>query len=411
MKRAGLHSGFERFVAKYKEWILAYRMEQEFTKEEILELYLEYELLRPALVWRRDGGADLFRQDARRAHRFGDRDPRRHSAAADRSGTRVRARSERRTRRSLRAAAHAGDGRDQRRAVPGGARRARRRQGVRSRRGSSRRRTSPRWCGPRWSGASATRATTAGLKVTTTIDSRLQAAANRAMRDTLMAYDERHGYRGPLARVRASRRRSGRRRSRRRRPSSTRARCAALLDDDHPPRARLRERDRARARTTSLRACSSRLRRATDRLRCRRVGRAVHQRRRRPARGRRRSLTCCSPATSCVSAARPKAVGGSRRYPKCRARSCRSIRSTARSSRSTGGFDFFLNNFNRATQAERQPGSSFKPFVYSAAFENGFTPATVVLDAPPDVGYQADARARLAPGEFRRQVLRPVAVA
>jgi penicillin-binding protein 1A len=55
----------------------------------------------------------------------------------------------------------------------------------------------------------------------------------------------------------------------------------------------------------------------------------------------------------------------------------------------TGGFDFFLNNYNRATRAQRQPGSSFKPFVYSAAFENGFTPATVVNDAPPDVGYQA----------------------
>ncbi len=76
-----------------------------------------------------------------------------------------------------------------------------------------------------------------------------------------------------------------------------------------------------------------------------------------------------------------------------------------------GGFDFFLNNFNRATQARRQPGSSFKPFVYSAAFENGFTPATVVLDAPPDVGYQSDARARLAAGEFRRQVFRSVALA
>src|SRR6185503_8118054 len=42
---------------------------------------------------------------------------------------------------------------------------------------------------------------TAGLKVTTTIDSRLQVGANRAMHDTLVAYDERHGYRGPLARV------------------------------------------------------------------------------------------------------------------------------------------------------------------------------------------------------------------
>jgi penicillin-binding protein 1A len=44
-------------------------------------------------------------------------------------------------------------------------------------------------------------AQTAGLRVTTTIDSRLQAAANRAMRENLLAYDERHGYRGPLARV------------------------------------------------------------------------------------------------------------------------------------------------------------------------------------------------------------------
>ena len=47
-----------------------------------------------------------------------------------------------------------------------------------------------------------------------------------------------------------------------------------------------------------------------------------------------------------------------------------------------GGFDFGKNKFNRATQAWRQPGSSFKPFIYSAALEKGFTPATVVNDAP-----------------------------
>jgi penicillin-binding protein 1A len=47
-----------------------------------------------------------------------------------------------------------------------------------------------------------------------------------------------------------------------------------------------------------------------------------------------------------------------------------------------GGFDFGKNKFNRATQAWRQPGSSFKPFIYSAALERGFTPATVVNDAP-----------------------------
>ena len=47
-----------------------------------------------------------------------------------------------------------------------------------------------------------------------------------------------------------------------------------------------------------------------------------------------------------------------------------------------GGFDFGKNKFNHVTQALRQPGSSFKPFVYSAALEKGFTPATVVNDAP-----------------------------
>jgi penicillin-binding protein 1A len=47
-----------------------------------------------------------------------------------------------------------------------------------------------------------------------------------------------------------------------------------------------------------------------------------------------------------------------------------------------GGFDFEKNKFNHATQAWRQPGSSFKPFIYSAALEKGFTPATVVNDAP-----------------------------
>jgi penicillin-binding protein 1A len=47
-----------------------------------------------------------------------------------------------------------------------------------------------------------------------------------------------------------------------------------------------------------------------------------------------------------------------------------------------GGFDFNHNQFNRITQAWRQPGSSIKPFIYSAALEKGFTPATVINDAP-----------------------------
>ncbi|MEX6633901.1 penicillin-binding protein 1A [Hyphococcus sp. ECK-19] len=47
-----------------------------------------------------------------------------------------------------------------------------------------------------------------------------------------------------------------------------------------------------------------------------------------------------------------------------------------------GGFSFQLSEFNRAVQAERQPGSTFKPFVYSVALDSGYTPASIVLDAP-----------------------------
>src|SRR5690606_9039079 len=50
-----------------------------------------------------------------------------------------------------------------------------------------------------------------------------------------------------------------------------------------------------------------------------------------------------------------------------------------------GGFSYAQSEFNRATQALRQPGSSFKPIVYAAALDNGYTPASVVLDAPVEI--------------------------
>ncbi len=48
----------------------------------------------------------------------------------------------------------------------------------------------------------------------------------------------------------------------------------------------------------------------------------------------------------------------------------------------TGGFNFYHSKFNRVIQAKRQPGSSFKPFIYSAALQNGYTPASIINDAP-----------------------------
>ena len=50
-----------------------------------------------------------------------------------------------------------------------------------------------------------------------------------------------------------------------------------------------------------------------------------------------------------------------------------------------GGFSYQYSVFNRATQARRQPGSSFKPFVYAAALDSGYSPATIVVDAPIEI--------------------------
>ena len=48
----------------------------------------------------------------------------------------------------------------------------------------------------------------------------------------------------------------------------------------------------------------------------------------------------------------------------------------------SGGFSYASSQFDRAMQAQRQPGSSFKPFVYAAALDNGYTPVSKILDAP-----------------------------
>ena len=69
----------------------------------------------------------------------------------------------------------------------------------------------------------------------------------------------------------------------------------------------------------------------------------------------------------------------------------------------TGGFDFYRSKFNRAVQAERQPGSSFKPFIYSAALDHGYTPASIINDAPvvfDDPGLEAVWRPENYSGKF-----------
>ncbi len=91
----------------------------------------------------------------------------------------------------------------------------------------------------------------------------------------------------------------------------------------------------------------------------------------------------------------PRQPAAGRRPSRCRRRSSRSIRATGEVRAMVGGRDFDESHFNRATQAKRQPGSAFKPFVYAAALERGYTPATLItgLNDPID-----DAAGRVGAG-------------
>jgi penicillin-binding protein 1A len=71
-----------------------------------------------------------------------------------------------------------------------------------------------------------------------------------------------------------------------------------------------------------------------------------------------------------------------------------------------GGRDFNDSNFNRATQASRQPGSAFKPFIYAAGIDNGFTPTDVILDTP--VSFRAGNGEEWAPQNYDKQFRGPV---
>ncbi len=75
----------------------------------------------------------------------------------------------------------------------------------------------------------------------------------------------------------------------------------------------------------------------------------------------------------------------------------------------TGGFDPSLSSYNRAVQAQRQPGSSFKPFVYLTAMEKGFRPNTLILDAPISFS-MGSGQGDYAPGNYEDDYLGPITV-
>jgi penicillin-binding protein 1A len=206
-----------------------------------------------------------------------------------------------------------------------------------------------------------------GYKVYTTIDGRLQSAANRAVRIGLIDYDRRHGFRGPVKQL--------------------------TLDDRTP--------------TTKFDSLMAEVPEIGD-LHPALVVSVAPQSARVYVRGlgfaqigweglawahKRISDTRSGPAPKSASdvihrgdvvyvVTDGKGVAQLAELPEAQSALVALDPHDGAVAALVGGFDFYDNKFNRATQARRQPASGFKPFLYSAALENGFTPATIVMDAP-----------------------------
>ena len=208
---------------------------------------------------------------------------------------------------------------------------------------------------------------TKGYHVTTTIDPVLQAAADSAVRDGLRVYDHRHGWREPEQHLDLAADADA---SRDRRACCARSRPRAACCPRWCCRTRRRHADRGAAPT----AASSTLAGGAMPLDRQAAGGA----------GQARRPGARAPV---ARAARTEPAGRTARWqldqmPRAQAALVSLDADNGALRALVGGYSFAGNKFNRATQARRQPGSSFKPFLYAAAFERGFNPASIVLDAP-----------------------------
>ena len=211
---------------------------------------------------------------------------------------------------------------------------------------------------------------TAGYKVYTTLDGRLQHAANAALRRTLTEYDARHGYRGPERR---------------------------LAPGESPASGEgARSPEEALAEIPTVGGLLPALVTSVDER-----GVAAHAKGAGPIevpfesmewarpyidedrRGRKPASPAAVVQAGDLIRVRPTGNGWSfSQLPEVEGALVSLDPDDGAIVALTGGFDFYRSKFNRVTQAQRQPGSSFKPFIYSAALEHGYTPASIVNDAP-----------------------------
>ncbi|MEJ2575407.1 MAG: penicillin-binding protein 1A [Gammaproteobacteria bacterium] len=233
---------------------------------------------------------------------------------------------------------------------------------------------------------------TNGYVVHTTIDSRHQTAANRALRNALDAYDRRHGYRGPEGRVTLA-------------PDDTDGLDQALRE-----RSRVGELRPAVVTAVDGQAATAYLGDGLsvtlpwDGLEWAQP--YVNQDRRGPA--PKQAADVLAPGDLIRVREWQPEEGGETAWRLAQIPEISGALVSLRPGDGAilalvGGYDFYSSKFNRATQAKRQPGSGFKAFIYSAALEAGFTPASLINDAPvviADASLEDDWRPENYSGKF-----------
>ncbi|MGH8191740.1 MAG: penicillin-binding protein 1A [Rhodanobacteraceae bacterium] len=236
------------------------------------------------------------------------------------------------------------------------------------------------------------RALTDGYVIRTTIDSHLQALANHALRSRLEDYDHRHGYHGPEAHLALPQ------------PATPEALEKALAGygdlsgllpaivtaaDEKSATAYVQGGDEVKLSVTDMKWALGYARKAKtggkgvasilqpgDIIRVRDVPDNTTPWR--PS----AVATAATGKTVKVAAADPPRHWELEQIPAAQAAMVVLSPDDGAVEALAGGFNFQLSKFNRATQTARQPGSSFKPFIYSAAFSRGYTPASIINDAP-----------------------------
>ena len=211
-----------------------------------------------------------------------------------------------------------------------------------------------------------------GLSVRSTLDTRLQAIADQALRDGMIRYDRRHGYRGPIAKI-----------------SLEGGAWQAKLANVVPPPALAPWKlavvlqvtgDHARVGVDGAGEGSipfEQLRWARPWAKDQHVGPAPKSPADVVSVG---DVVAVAPVEG--KGGESKAVWSLQQIPDVNGGLVALDPHTGRVLAMSGGFSYAASQFNRATQAMRQTGSSFKTFVYAAALDNGFTPSSLVLDAP-----------------------------